>query len=68
MTAGILDDGLSAADAFVDAWLEAFQETGDGLKGLEDNFNEMLLNLVKRQAAMTLVAPLIENMQKCGGR
>lgn len=64
VTAGILDDGLSAADAFVDAWLEAFQETGDGLKGLEDNFNEMLLNLVKRQAAMTLVAPLIENMQK----
>lgn len=64
VTAGILDDGLSAADAFVDAWLEAFQETGDGLKGLEDNFNEMLLNLVKRQTAMTLVAPLIENMQK----
>lgn len=64
VTAGILDDGLSAADAFVDAWLEAFQETGDGLKGLEDNFNEMLLNFVKRQAAMTLVAPLIENMQK----
>lgn len=64
VTAGILDDGLSAADAFVDAWLEAFKETGDGLQGLEDNFNEMLLNLVKRQAAMSLVAPLIESMQK----
>lgn len=64
VTAGILDDGLSAADAFVDAWLEAFQETGDGLQGLEDNFNEMLLNMIKRQAAMSIVAPLIENMQK----
>lgn len=64
VTAGILDDGLSAADAFVDAWLEAFQETGDGLSGLEENFNEMLLNMIKRQAAMSLVSPLIENMQK----
>lgn len=64
VTAGILDDGLSAADAFVDAWLEAFQETGDGLQGLEDNFNEMLLNMIKRQAAMSLVSPLIEKMQK----
>lgn len=64
VTAGILDDGLSAADAFVDAWLEAFKETGDGLQGLEDNFNEMLLNMIKRQAAMSIVAPLIENMQK----
>ena len=64
VTAGILDDGLSAADAFVDAWLEAFQETGDGLSGLEENFNEMLLNMIKRQAAMSRVSPLIENMQK----
>lgn len=64
VTAGILDDGLSAADAFVDAWLEAFQETGDGLQGLEDNFNDMLLNMIKRQAAMSLVSPLIEKMQK----
>lgn len=64
VTAGILDDGLSAADAFVDAWLEAFQETGDGLQGLEDNFNDMLLNMIKRQAAMSLVSPLIKKMQK----
>lgn len=64
VTAGILDDGLSAADAFVDAWLEAFQETGDGLQGLEDNFNEMLLNMIKRQAAMSIVSPFIENMRK----
>lgn len=64
ITAGILDDGLSAADAFVDAWLQAFQETGDGLSGLEENFNEMLLSMIKRQAALSLVSPLIKNMQK----
>lgn len=64
VTAGILDDGLSAADAFVDAWLEAFQETGDGLSGLEDNFNEMLLNMIKRQAAMSIMSPLIDNMRE----
>lgn len=63
VTSGILDDGLSAADAFVDAWLEAFQETGDGLQGLEDNFNEMLINIIKRQAAMSILAPFIEGMQ-----
>ena len=54
-TAGIFDDTLSAARDFVDAWYDAFKETGDGLKGLEDNFEEMFLNLVKQQAAMQIV-------------
>jgi chromosome segregation ATPase len=45
-TDGILDDVLSTSRAFVDAWYDAFKETGDGMKGLEDNFNEMLLNMV----------------------
>ena len=54
-TSGILDDALSAAEGFVDAWLEAFKETGDGLSGLEGEFKDMLTNLVKRQAAMQIV-------------
>lgn len=54
-SSGILDDILSAADAFVDAWYEAFKETGDGLSGLEGEFKDMLTNLVKRQAAMQIV-------------
>lgn len=53
-TGGILDDALSAAEGFVDAWYDAFQETGDGLAGLENNFKEMLTNLIKKQAAMQI--------------
>lgn len=63
-TDGILDDVLSTARSFVDAWYDAFQETGDGMKGLEENFNEMLLNMVKQQAAMTVVSPFIERLKK----
>lgn len=63
-TDGILDDVLSTARSFVDAWYDAFQETGDGMKGLEENFNEMLLNMVKQQAAMTIVSPFIDSIKK----
>ena len=31
-----------AASSFVQAWLDAFNETGDGLKGLEENFDCLL--------------------------
>lgn len=54
-TAGILDDALSAAEEFVDAWYEAFKETGDGLSGLRENFKEMLTDLIKKQAALQIV-------------
>lgn len=54
-TAGILDDTLNAAEGFVDAWVEAFNETGIGLHGLEDEFRDMLTNLIKKQAAMQIV-------------
>ena len=59
-TDGILDSVYDAAKDFTDAWYDAFKETGDGLSGLEDNFQEMFLSLVKNQAAMKLVAPFIE--------
>ena len=59
-TGGILDDALSAAEGFVDAWYDAFQETGDGLSGLESNFKEMLTNLIKKQAAMQIVGNFTE--------
>lgn len=64
LTAGIMDDVLSTTESFVDAWYDAFKETGDGLKGLEDNFNEMLLNLVKRQAAMKIAGRFIDEWDK----
>jgi flagellar biosynthesis chaperone FliJ len=55
VTGGIFDDILSAAENFVDVWYEAFQETGDGLRGLEDEFQEMMATIIKRQAAMQIV-------------
>lgn len=59
-SASIFDDSLSAAEAFVDAWHEAFASTGDGLSGLEGEFNEMMVNLVKRQAALQIVGSYME--------
>ena len=54
-TASILDDTMDAARTFVDSWYDAFKETGDGLKGLEENFEEMFSNLAKQQAAQQIV-------------
>lgn len=64
LTGGIMDDVLSTTESLVDAWYDAFKEIGDGLKGLEDNFNEMLLNLVKRQAAMKIAGRFIDEWDK----
>lgn len=64
LTGGIMDDVLSTTESFVDAWYDAFKETGDGLKGLEDSFNEMLLNLVKRQASMKIAGRFIDEWDK----
>lgn len=38
-----------ASESFVDAWLSAFKETGDGMKGLEEAWDEMVHNMVKQQ-------------------
>lgn len=42
----------SASQEFVDAWIEAYRETGDGLKGLEESFDEFFIDMVKKQIAM----------------
>lgn len=53
-------DFRSVARDFVDAWLDAFAETGKGMKGLEENFKEMMHNIVAEQAAAGGVAKLLE--------
>lgn len=53
-------DFRSVAREFVDAWLDAFNETGNGMKGLEENFKEMMHNIVAEQAAAGGVAKLLE--------
>lgn len=54
-TDGILDSAMDAARGFVDAWADAYAETGNGMKGLEENFEEMLMNMAKQQAAQQIV-------------
>lgn len=66
-TAGVLDNTISAAEEFTDAWLTAFEETGDGLSGLEENFDDMLMSIAKKQAANLITGEYVkrwENMLK----
>lgn len=39
----------SSAEAFVDAWIQAYKETGDGLIGLNEQFDEFFEDMVKKQ-------------------
>ena len=63
-TDGILDDVLSASKSFTDAWLEAFQETGEGLTGLESEFKDMMQSLVKQQASMIITQQYVNSWKK----
>lgn len=45
---------------FVDSWVSAFQETGDGLQGLEDNFTEFFDNIIAEQAAIRVTEKFLE--------
>ena len=49
-----------AASSFVQAWLDAFNETGDGLKGLEGNFDDFINNLFLKQASMRIANKFLE--------
>lgn len=60
LTNGILENVLDASRDFVDAWDDAFKETGDGMSGLKDTFKEMLLDMIKQQAAMNVMGKYVE--------
>jgi hypothetical protein len=60
---GTYDFG-SVAEQFVDAWVSAFEETGDGLKGLEDEWDEYYKNLVKKQAVQQYITKIMEPLLK----
>lgn len=49
-----------AASSFVQAWLDAFNETGDGLKGLDENFDDFINNLFLKQASMRIANKFLE--------
>lgn len=60
---GTADNVKSAAEDFASAWLEAFNETGEGLDGLSDKMDEWLNNAIQRQLLMRLsdqfITPLL---------
>ena len=47
---GGVSDYKNAAQDFVDAWVDAFQETGEGLSGLQENFREFFDDVIKQEA------------------
>lgn len=47
---------LSEAEAFVSAWLDAYQETGDGLDALTDHWDEFFKNLMLKQMASSVIS------------
>lgn len=58
---GIGEEGYrSAAEGFVDAWKSAFLETGDGLQGLQDHFDEFLQDWFVKQATMRIAGGMLE--------
>ena len=54
----------SAAEAFADVWMDAYNENSDGLEALNDKFNEYFNNLLKKQlmarAAAKFIQPILD--------
>lgn len=61
-------DIRSATREFVDAWYDAFKETGNGLEGLKENFTDFFANVVAEQAVMTgagkIMQPLFDEINE----
>ena len=61
-------DFSSITEEFVNAWLEAFKDTGNGLSGLEDNFEDFWKNIAIKQAVMggasKIMQPLLDAVNK----
>ena len=57
---GGITDTSSKAREFVDAWVDAFKETGDGLSGLEENFDEFFDNLIREQISKQVIGSITQ--------
>lgn len=64
LTDGIFDSVVDAARGFTDAWADAFEETGSGLSGLEDNFKDTLLSMAKQQATILITGRYTDQWKK----
>lgn len=61
-------DFRSVTREFVDAWIDAFRETGIGIDGLDEKFKELMQNIVVEQAVMTgaskILQPMLDSINK----
>jgi hypothetical protein len=57
---GGITDTSSKAREFVDAWVDAFKETGDGLSGLEENFDVFFDNLIREQISKQVIGSITQ--------
>jgi hypothetical protein len=58
---GSEDNMASAAEEFMNVWLDAYKETGDGLEALQEQWDEYIDNLVIKQGVLRIVG---KRMQK----
>lgn len=65
---GTSDNLKSAAEDFVSAWMDAFNETGNGLDALSDKMDEWLNNAIQKQLLMRLseqyITPLLSQFDQ----
>lgn len=54
----------AAAERFVDAWASAFQETGDGITGLDEEFDSFFDNLVRKSITSKAITKILEPLHK----
>ncbi len=54
----------SAAEAFSEAWVDAFNEGSDALEALNDKFDEYIQNLIVKQATQRIVGNMVEPLLK----
>ena len=61
-------DFSSITEEFVNSWLDAFKETGNGLSGLADNFEDFWQNIAIKQAVMggasKIMQPFLDAVNK----
>lgn len=54
----------SAAEAFSEAWVDAFNEGSDALEALNGKFDEYIQNLIVKQATQRIVGKMVEPLLK----
>ena len=54
----------AAAQQFVDAWFDAFKQTGNGLDALQDTFDDFYENMVKKQLLYRGTQKILEPLLK----